>query len=53
MDPRSTRPPAVISATRSTFPKETCCHLQTLDADRQNLKSNEDGAANQRSGRDT
>ena len=45
--------PAVISARRNTFPKETCCHLQTSDADRQNLKSNGDAAANQHSGRGT
>ena len=43
--------PTVISARRNTFPKETYCHLQTSDADRQNLKSNGDAAASQRGGR--
>ena len=35
---------AVISSKRNTFPKETCCQLQTPDADRQNLKSNGDAS---------
>jgi len=54
MDPRSTRPhcsPAVISAGRNTFLKErvAICKRRTLTAKSQ---VNEDGAANQRSGRD-
>jgi len=56
MDAWSSRPRCLLGSNfsrRNTFPKETGCHLQTSDADRQSLNSNSDAGANLRNGRGT